>query len=196
MMLECKTYTYAEFSALFNTRDNQGIKRRLDRWGIKYSTAGRGTGLKYTIEDISDPFVPFCILDLGFAPQTFFDKLNLFLYYFLNDKEFAGLPCEMMERRIENDGYTLSRQTIEKYLRQLDHQDLILRASGNYHYYFARRGRLIDTTKEKLEIHNANINKVSKRLTHGIGEDHSAVRALIHSLLLASNSSGRTANTK
>lgn len=30
MMLECKTYTYAEFSALFNTRDNQGIKRRLD----------------------------------------------------------------------------------------------------------------------------------------------------------------------
>ena len=149
MMLECKTYTYAEFSALFNTRDNQGIKRRLDRWGIKYSTAGRGTGLKYTIEDISDPFVPFCILDLGFAPQTFFDKLNLFLYYFLNDKEFAGLPCEMMERRIENDGYTLSRQTIEKYLRQLDHQDLILRASGNYHYYFARRGRLIDTTKEK-----------------------------------------------
>ena len=149
MMLECKTYTYAEFSALFNTRDNQGIKRRLDRWGIKYSTAGRGTGLKYTIEDISDPFVPFCILDLGFAPQTFFDKLNLFLYYFLNDKEFAGLPCEMMERRIENDGYTLSRQTIEKYLRQLDHQDLILRASGNYHYYFARLGRLIDTTKEK-----------------------------------------------
>ena len=70
MMLECKTYTYAEFSALFNTRDNQGIKRRLDRWGIKYSTAGRGTGLKYTIEDISDPFVPFCILDLGFAPQN------------------------------------------------------------------------------------------------------------------------------
>lgn len=61
-MLECKTYTYAEFSALFNTRDNQGIKRRLDRWGIKYSTAGRGTGLKYTIEEISDPFVPFCIL--------------------------------------------------------------------------------------------------------------------------------------
>ena len=56
MMLECKTYTYAEFSALFNTRDNQGIKRRLDRWGIKYSTAGRGTGLKYTIEEIPDPF--------------------------------------------------------------------------------------------------------------------------------------------
>lgn len=149
MMLECKTYTYAEFSALFNTRDNQGIKRRLDRWGIKYSTAGRGTGLKYTIEEIPDPFVPFCILDLGFAPQTFFDKLNLFLYYLLNDEEFAGLPCEMMEQRIENDGYTLTRQTIENYLCQLDHQDLILRASGNYHYYFARRERLIDTTREE-----------------------------------------------
>lgn len=100
-MLECKTYTYAEFSALFNTRDNQGIKRRLDRWGIKYSTAGRGTGLKYTIEEISDPFVPFCILDLGFPPQTIFDKLNLFLYYLLDDEEFAGLPCEMMEQRIK-----------------------------------------------------------------------------------------------
>ena len=31
----------------------------------------------------------------------------------------------------------------------MDHQDLILRASGNYHYYFARRGRLIDTTREE-----------------------------------------------
>ena len=62
MMLECKTYTYAEFSALFNTRDNQGIKRRLDRWGIRYSTAGRGTGLKYTIEEFPTHLCRFVFL--------------------------------------------------------------------------------------------------------------------------------------
>ena len=148
-MLECRTYTYAEFSALFNTRDNQGMRRRLNRWGIIYSTVGRGAGIKFTIEKIPDPFEPYCVLDLGFSPQTDFDKLNLFLYYLLNDEEFVGLPCEMMARRITRDGYTLTRQTIETYLRRLDDQNLILRASGNYHYYFARYGNLIETTREK-----------------------------------------------
>lgn len=43
-MLECRTYSYAELSALLHTRDRQGIVRRFERWEVKYTTTGRGTG--------------------------------------------------------------------------------------------------------------------------------------------------------
>lgn len=43
-MLECRTYSYAELSALLHTQDSQGIKRRFERWEVKYTTTGRGTG--------------------------------------------------------------------------------------------------------------------------------------------------------
>ena len=45
-------------------------------------------------------------------------------------------------------------------------------------------------------IHNANINKVSKRCAHGISKHHSAVRTLIYGLLLAGNSGSSAADTK
>lgn len=147
-MLECRTYTYSELSALFETRDTQGIKRRLDRWGVQYETKGRGSGIIFDIQNIAKPFEMYCMLDLGFSYSTDFQKLTLFLYYLFNDEGFAGLPCEMMEARINADDLVLSRQTIERYLKKLDANNLLLRASGEYHYYFAKNGNLIDTTKE------------------------------------------------
>ena len=51
-MLECRTYSYAELSALLHTQDSQGIKRRFERWEVKYTTAGRGTGQKFAITEI------------------------------------------------------------------------------------------------------------------------------------------------
>ena len=78
-MLELRTYTYKEMSAMFGTRDAQGIKRRLDRYGIEYTVAGSGGSAKFSINAIPDPFKVFCIIDLNFAPQTDFGKL---LYFF------------------------------------------------------------------------------------------------------------------
>lgn len=147
-MLECRTYTYSELSELFHTRDNQSIKRRLDHWEVQYKTKGRGVNTIFTIQQIGKPFELYCMLDLEFSPQTDFQKLTLFLYYLFNDDEFAGLPCEMMEARIKADDLVLSRQTIDNYLQRLNDNNLILRASGEYHYYFAKKGNLIDTTKE------------------------------------------------
>lgn len=148
-MLECRTYTYAELSELFQTRDNQGIKRRLERWGVQYETKGRGAGTTFDIQRIDNPFEMYCMLDLGFSPNTDFQKLTLFLYYLFNDDGFTGLPCEMMEATINADDLILSRQTIERYLRRLDDNNLLLRASGEYHYYFAKKGNLIETTQEE-----------------------------------------------
>ena len=55
-MLELRTYTYKEMSAMFGTRDTQGIKRRLTRYGIEYTVEGRGASARFNIDRISDPF--------------------------------------------------------------------------------------------------------------------------------------------
>lgn len=149
IMLECRTYTYSEFSELFHTNDTQSIKRRLDRWGVQYEAKGRGAGVTFHIQEIPDRFKLYCILDLDFSPQTDFEKLALFLYYLFNYDGFDGLPCEMMEARIKMDGLELTRQTISKYLDKLGKNNLLLRDSGNYHYYFAQKGTLIETTQEE-----------------------------------------------
>ena len=54
-MLECRTYSYAELSAVLHTRDRQGIVRRFERWEVKYTTPGRGTGQKFAITELGTP---------------------------------------------------------------------------------------------------------------------------------------------
>lgn len=143
-MLECKTYTYTELSALFGTRDSQGIKRRLDRLEISYTTRGRSTGLQFTLTEIRKPFKVYCILDFGFSPQTDFTKLAFFTYYLLCDDEFQQFPVVQMEERLRADGHTLSRQTISNYLLCLEAASLICRGF-DYLYYFAFGGYHKDT---------------------------------------------------
>lgn len=135
-MLECRTYSYAELSALLHTRDRQGIVRRFERWEIKYTTTGRGTGQKFVITEIGNPFKVYCILDLGFSPQTDFTKLAFFTYYLLCDDEFQQFPVVQMEERLRADGHTLSRQTIKTYLSHFEDADLICRGI-RFTYYFA-----------------------------------------------------------
>ncbi len=135
-MLECRTYTYAELSELFGTRDSQGIKRRLNRLEIAYTTQGRGTALQFTLTEICKPFKVYCILDFGFSPQTDFTKLAFFTYYLLCDDEFQQFPVVQMEERLRADGHTLSRQTIKTYLSHFEDADLICRGI-RFTYYFA-----------------------------------------------------------
>ena len=135
-MLECRTYSYAELSALLHTQDSQGIKRRFERWEVKYTTTGRGTGKRFAITEIGNPFKVYCILDFGFSPQTDFTKLAFFTYYLLCDDEFQQFPVVQMEERLRADGHTLSRQTIKTYLSHFEDADLICRGI-RFTYYFA-----------------------------------------------------------
>lgn len=135
-MLECRTYTYAELSELLGTRDSQGIKRRLNRLEIAYTTLGRRAALQFTLTEIRDPFKVYCTLDLGFSPQTDFKKLAFFTYYLLCDDEFQQFPVVQMEERLRADGHTLSRQTIKTYLSHFEDADLICRGI-RFTYYFA-----------------------------------------------------------
>lgn len=148
-MLELRTYTYQEMSDLFATRDTQGIKRRLTHYGIGYTVKGRGNSAQFSINSIADPLKVFCIIDLGFAPQTDFNKLLYFFYCLFNDEEFRGLPCETMECFLKAEGYSISRQTLQKYLDKLAKIDLINPYSAEYNYYFAHKNAQRKVNKEE-----------------------------------------------
>ena len=109
-MLEIRSYTYAELSQMLGTRDAQGICRRLTRWDVVYTVSGRRAQTIYDIIEIPDPFKVFCILDLGFSPQTDFDKLMFFLYYALNDDEFLWLPYGRLEVLMGENGRPVTQQ--------------------------------------------------------------------------------------
>ena len=46
------------------------------------------------------------------------------------------------------EGTPLTRQSIETYIQRLADNELILRASGNFRYYFALGDTIIDTDEE------------------------------------------------
>ena len=136
-MLELRDYSKTELVEIFGTEDTQGLKRKLQRYGIKFQTTGRGRTLTFTITETADPFKVFCIDELGYDGRTDFVKLRNFLYCFLNDDEFRAMPDEVKEQRMKESGKPMCRQTIAGYIAKLDAQNLIDRNSGEYIYYFA-----------------------------------------------------------
>lgn len=136
-MLEVKKYKKPELSAMFGTKDMQGLKRKLDGYGVIYTVVGRGEMAEFTIIEILDEFKIFCITELGFNAETDFEKLLYFYYAFFNDEEFMAMPNEVKEVRTEEKGKKVSRSTIANYIAKLDAKDLINRNTTNYIYYFA-----------------------------------------------------------
>ncbi len=145
-MLELRSYTKAELSALFGTKSKQGLTRKLDRYGIAYKEEGRGESLTFEITAIADPFKIFCITELGFPAQTNFKKLRNFYYYYFNDEVFMAMPDEVKETMLASEDKEISRQTIANYTNKLVANDLIDRNTKNCIYYFAyqKKQRLVE----------------------------------------------------
>lgn len=132
-----KLYSKPEMTAMLGTKARQGIDRKLERYGIVFEATGRGEKATYKINAIPDPFKLYAITKLKCDGNTNFHKLREFYYYFFNDEEFSAMPDEVKENRLRADGKDISRQTIAGYLAKLDKQELILRNTYNYIYYFA-----------------------------------------------------------
>ncbi len=132
-MLEEKTYTIQELSAIIGTKGKTATDKKLNNYNISYTSKGRGKNLIYTITDIRDRFRVFCVFDLGFSPQIDFVKLRDFLFYFLGNDDFNWRPMEMMEEYLRIAGRGMSRQTISKYITRL--KELNFFAEGHYVYY-------------------------------------------------------------
>lgn len=148
-MLELKKYDKAELVEIFGTIDTQGLKRKLQRYGIKYQTSGWGQNLTFTITETADPFKVFCIDEFGYDGRTDFVKLRNFLYCFLNDDEFRAMPDEVKAHRMAEAGKPMCRQTIAGYIAKLDAQNLIDRNSGEYIYYFAYKDKQRIATRQE-----------------------------------------------
>lgn len=143
-MLELRTYTIDEMGSILGVNDKQGIQRKLNRYGVKYSVSGWGTATKFEIKNIDDEFKLFCILDLGMSANTNFNKFLYFMYYFLNDEDFRWLPDETLEIKMDERESHISRQTIANYKIVLSRLNLFAKV-GDYVYYFARRNNQIIT---------------------------------------------------
>lgn len=141
-MLELRTYTIDEIASILGVNDRQGIQRKLNRYGVKYSASGWGTRTKFEIKNIADEFKLFCILDLGMSANTNFNKFLYFMYYFLNDEDFRWLPDETLEIKMDEQKKHISRQTIANYKDKLERAKLF-HTSYEYVYYFARGGKQI-----------------------------------------------------
>ena len=136
-MLEIRDYSKAEMTAMFGTRDMEGLKRKMRGYGIVFDVNGRGENAVFTIREITDPFKIYCITELGYDGRTDFQKVLYFLFYFFNDPEFRAMPDEVKEVRTNDAGHHISRSTIANYTAKLDSKNLIDRNTNNFIYYFA-----------------------------------------------------------
>ena len=133
-MLEIKTYKFDDIADYLQTHSNQSIRRKLNRYGVKFQEEGRGRMKTFTILSIPDPFPIYCVFDLGIDYRTDFKKLRDFTFFLLGDDDFSGRSQEMMEEYLRNGGYNISRQTISKYISLYERKELIA-TNGDTIYY-------------------------------------------------------------
>ena len=150
-MLELRNYKASELSALIGGNDNQALQRKLNSWGVEYKFTGRGTNALFQITAIENPFKVYCITELGFAPQTDFEKAKYLYYYFFNDDDFIVLPDEFKEHKMDENNHYVSRQSIAKYIDKLDAKGFVRKHSGNFQYYFAYKDKKILTTVDRYK---------------------------------------------
>ena len=132
-MLYTKTYTREELEQLFATSRMDAIKRKLSSDGYIYTTSGRGKDFTLTITECTKPFKVFCKEELGFPPQTDFDKLKDFLKRLFEDERFSKLPFSAME-----DEIGVSSQTVSKWIKHLVQQNIIILSNAEFDYYITR----------------------------------------------------------
>lgn len=132
-MLECKVYPASEIWKYLGVRDNEGAKRKLNRYDIVCFVNGRGENASFNITAINDPFKVYCVFEMGFDVRSDFKKLRNYLFFLLGEDEYCWLPDEPMEAYMRSKGYQISRQTIAKYRERLESLGYI--HSGDFIYY-------------------------------------------------------------
>ena len=133
-MLDMRTYTREELVELYHTDRIDSIKSKLNRQGYTYSACGRGHTLTLTISGLPPRFKTFCIEQLGFAPQTDFERLKVFLYNFFFDDDYRQLPIVTMARILEKEFY-ISYQTLSNWIDKLEKANLIHRSMAEFNYF-------------------------------------------------------------
>lgn len=135
-MLELRTYTKDEIINILGTEDRQGIKRKLDGYGVEYIIDGWGD-YKLTITAINDPFKLFCITILGIPAQADFNKVKTLYYHLFCCPEFATKPYEVMASVLkeEDEKDPPSSKTVSKWIAHLGKIDFVAFDKEDCTYY-------------------------------------------------------------
>lgn len=139
-MLELRTYTKDEIVSILGTADRQGIKRKLDGYGVEYTIAGWGD-FTLTVTAINDPFKLFCITTLGIPAQANFGKLKILYYHLFCCPEFATLPYEVMASMLKDEAEEdpPSSKTVGKWVAYLGAIDFVAFDKEDCTYYAIRK---------------------------------------------------------
>ena len=147
-MLDMRSYTRQELIDIFKTDRLDSIKAKIQRRGYTYTTSGRGKDFTLTITGLPPRFSNFCIERLGFAPQTDFERLKIFLGYFFFDEEFRQLPVGAMAWAIEKEMY-ITYQTFSRWINKLIDKGIIHKSTMEFNYYACNENQMpIRITKE------------------------------------------------
>ena len=133
-MLELREYKYAEIAKYLHCSSVAGLNKKLNTYDVEYQQKGRGQSSTYIITAINNPFKVFSVFDLDISPQVDFVKLSYFFYELLQD-QYMGLGAEMIEEKLRNTPHPISRQTISKYLRYAESNNLIAIDTFDCVYY-------------------------------------------------------------
>lgn len=147
-MLELKTYTKAEMAEILGTTDNQGIKRKLNGYGVEYITEGRGKNITFKITKIKDKFKLFCITELKFDANTDFDRLMHFMYLFWNYEDYRGTPYNVLVKVLSDKNKYVSRQTISYWIDKLEKSGYIWTSIFDFRYYCTINGKIKEIPHE------------------------------------------------
>ena len=142
-MLANRDYPITELEELLKTQGKQNIDRKLQRYGIDFSSDGHGDSRIYTIKHIPDPFKVYAIVKLGIPGQANFTKIRNFYYFLFCAEGFAEAPLIEMERIMDAEGVPMARQTITKWLNYLQHIDYITFSADNIKYYVIRKNPIV-----------------------------------------------------
>lgn len=148
-MLELKTYTKTEMVEILGTTDNQGIKRKLNGYGVEYTTEGRGKNITFTVTKIKDKFKLFCITELKFDANTDFDRLLYFMYLFWNYEDLRSMPYDVLVKALSDKNKYVSRQTISNWIEKLEDAGYIWISAFDFRYFCVRDKCRKEITKEE-----------------------------------------------
>lgn len=152
-MLEKRMYTKDEIVAILGTTDRQGIKKKLDGYGVEHTIEGWGD-FTLTITKIKHPFKVFCITELGIPAQADFNKLKTLYYYLLCCPGFATFPYQVMAGLLQTEDYPVSNKTIGKWVSYLGKINYFSFDKEDCKYYAIRKQKdghrvCFEITKEK-----------------------------------------------
>lgn len=134
-MIEIRQYTITELFSLLNVHTKQGVDRKLQRYEVKFNSTGRAKNRIYEIEEITNPFKLYCIMELNISANVDFEKFKHFCLYIFCDEEFATYPVVQMSEILEKNKIHISRQTVSKSIRYLEKNEYIATLNSEYIYY-------------------------------------------------------------